>query len=206
MPEPVTPSPSMPVDVGSDLCLRCGICCRGVLHPDAILDEDERAMAERYELTIASKDDGRAVFGLPCNRHDHATNGCTIYDTRFRVCRRYACDLLRAAREGRVGLDEAQRMAATVRNLESGIYDRIGGYDPGKTIWQQITGFLATHAPDGDPADVARHAELLVQARLLSVLCNRHFEYRMHKRLNANAPRHLAPPPADAQDADTDVP
>jgi uncharacterized protein len=194
------------MDLGSDLCLRCGICCRGVLDPDALLDEDERPKAERYALTIVDKYAGQAVFGLPCNRHDHATNGCTIYDTRFRVCRRYACDLLRTLREGGIGLNDAQRIATSVRDLESGIYDRIGGYDPSRTIWQQLTSFLAADAPDGHPADVGRHAELLVQARLLSMLCNRHFEYRMHKRLNADAPRHLGPPLGDASDTDANVP
>ena len=204
--DPVDPSQSEVMDLGSDLCLKCGICCRGVLHPDALLDEDERAMAERHELTIASKDDGQAVFGLPCNLHDHATNGCTIYDTRFHVCRRYACDLLRKLREGGVGLHEAQRLALSVRDRESGIYDRIGGYDPSRTIWQQITSFLAADAADGLPSEVGRHADLLVQARMLSMLCHRHFEYRMHKRLNAGAPRHLAAPPSDTSDADTNVP
>ena len=101
--DPVDTSPTQPVDVGSDLCLRCGMCCRGVLHPDALLAENERPTAERFELTIATQHDGQAVFALPCNLHDHATNGCINCDKRLHVCRRYACDLVGTIRAGPSG-------------------------------------------------------------------------------------------------------
>ena len=187
--------------IGSTLCLSCGMCCRGVLHPDALLDEDERPTAERYDLTVATKHDGRGTFDLPCNRHHHDTNGCTIYDSRFRVCRRYTCDLLRSVHDETVHLDDALQLAATARSLESAIYARIGGYDPTRTIWQRLTSFVAS---DGNPdrsVNADDHAQLLVDARMLSLLCNRHFEHRMHTRLNAAAPK-----PAESTGALAPVP
>jgi uncharacterized protein len=181
---------------GSRLCLECGICCRGVLYPDALLDRDEVDKASRYGLTQWRLSDGQDLFALPCRLHEHAGNTCTIYEDRFHVCRRYACDLLTLLRNGGISIEEAVAIVRTTRSIESRIYGIVGGYDRSRTIWQQITEHVGADAGD-EAAAPSRHAPLLLQGRALSLLCHRHFERRMHKRLNANshmAPRAVAPP------------
>ena len=180
---------------GSRLCLECGLCCRGVLHPDALLDRDELEVAARHRLTVYREPDGQDLFALPCRLHEHAGNACTIYEDRFHVCRRYACDLLTLLRNGGIAIDDALDIVRKARSIETRIYEIIGGYDPSHMMWQRITAHVGGEHIDGSAA-ARLHAPLLLQARALSLLCNRHLEHRMHTRLNAGS--HMAPRGADA--------
>jgi hypothetical protein len=77
------------------------------------------------------------------------------------------------------------RVAEAARLLETRIYEHLRGRDPSWVIWAQITA-LVTESGIEDLTELPKlHADLLVSARLLSLLCNRHFESRMHRRLNA---------------------
>ena len=172
--------------VASELCLACGLCCRGVLHPDAVLDTDEIAKADQLELTVGVNSAGYDVFALPCRHHDHAHNACTIYEERFHVCRRYTCDLLSLLLAGGITLEDAGGIAETTRAVESRVYAHLGGYDPTISIWRRISEHAAAREHD-DPEAKQRLAAFLLDARLLSLLCHRHFEARLHKRLNATA-------------------
>jgi len=172
--------------VASELCLTCGLCCRGVLHPDAILDEDEIAKANRLELTVGVNSAGNDVFALPCRHHDHDHNACTIYDDRFHVCRRYTCDLLSLLLADGITLEDARGIAETTRAVESKVYAHLGGYDPTTSIWRRISEHAAALEHEASE-DQQRRADFLLNARLLSLLCHRHFEARHHKRLNATA-------------------
>ncbi len=182
------------VPSGSRLCLECGICCRGVLYPDALLDREEVEKASGYGLTQRRMSDGQDLFALPCRLHEHAGNACTIYEGRFHVCRRYACDLLTLVRNGGISIDHAIAIVRTTRSIETRIYETVGGYDSSRPIWQQITAHVGADSDDAVAAG-REHAPLLLHARTLSLLCSRHFEHRMHKRLNASsrmAPRDAA--------------
>jgi uncharacterized protein len=169
---------------GSSLCLTCGMCCRGVLNPTALLDEDELDRAAALGVRTLKKDDGHDAFHLPCPHHEHEANACTIYEDRFHVCRRYECDLLSALSKDEIPLDEALRIARATRAIEERIYELIGGRNPSQVIWYQAVAFTEQSGIE-DRVELARvHGEILVNLRMLSFLCNRHFEARLHKRLN----------------------
>jgi uncharacterized protein len=89
---------------GSDLCTACGLCCNGALFADA------RAWPEEMERIRAAgvgtvEEEGRTRFLLPCPRLEG--NCCTIYETRFRTCRAFRCQLLNRYLAGDVEQAEA---------------------------------------------------------------------------------------------------
>lgn len=104
--------------VGSSLCTRCGLCCMGVIHNNAVLDEDEIASATALGLSV--KHEGRPLFALPCPRL--AGTLCSVYSQRPRVCGRYRCRLLRKVEAAEMTpnaalghVEHAKSMAAQVR-------------------------------------------------------------------------------------------
>lgn len=99
---------------GSPLCIDCGLCCDGTLYGQA-----RSAVGEGPDMAAAGLDtfelDGHSAFKLPCPRLDGMC--CTIYETRFHVCRTFACKLLRRYRAGEVELDEARGTVAEAKRL-----------------------------------------------------------------------------------------
>lgn len=174
------------------------MCCRGVIYPDALLDDDEFERAGRHELPVVANGAGLPAFALPCRHHVRETNVCSIYDDRFHVCRRYRCDLLTAVGDGRVDVEDAIATARAARAVESRIYDHLGGYDATTDLWTAIADHIAASGIDDEHERTLRFAALLLDARLLSLLLNRHFEARLHRRLNAG-PATTAPLPSMAQ-------
>jgi Fe-S-cluster containining protein len=153
---------------GSSLCLTCGMCCRGVLNPTALLDEDELDRAAALGVRTLKKDDGHDAFHLPCPHHEHEANACTIYEDWFQVCRRYECDLLSALSKDEIPLDEALRIARATRAIEERIYELIGGRNPSQVIWYQAVAFRAEwdrgsgRVGDGARRDPRQPADALV--------------------------------------------
>jgi hypothetical protein len=87
-------------------CVGCGMCCNGTLYWMAKVTpgEEERISAHGLELT---EEKGTTYFRLPC--HHEQCGRCTIYETRFDICRSFRCQLLRNYQAGEVGLGEARR-------------------------------------------------------------------------------------------------
>ena len=92
-----------PLSVGSHLCTRCGLCCLGVIHQAAVLDEDEIEGARQLGLPVLDRE--KPGFALPCPRL--VERCCTIYEQRPRVCGRYKCQLLQDVEGGKVAVEEA---------------------------------------------------------------------------------------------------
>lgn len=101
------------MNVESQLCTSCGLCCTGALHDGAKLEADEIEPARAIGLPVL---DGSipTMFALPCPKLEDAT--CTIYGSRPRVCAVYACRLLQEVRGGRP-LDSALPLVAEARRL-----------------------------------------------------------------------------------------
>jgi hypothetical protein len=97
--------------LGSMLCTRCGLCCMGVIHQAATLDEDEISAAQELGLPVLDRAD--PGFALPCPRL--AGTVCTIYEQRPRVCGRYLCQLLQDLESGKIGFDESLTIVASAR-------------------------------------------------------------------------------------------
>lgn len=119
MADPETPSPLIDVaapDVAqaSSLCTECGLCCMGVLHPRAVLEEDEVAAARAIGLPVLDNTE-RPLFALPCPKL--CGTACTIFGQRPRVCSRYRCQQLRDVEAGVTSLAGALAHVRTAKAM-----------------------------------------------------------------------------------------
>jgi uncharacterized protein len=152
-----------PVD-GSRLCLACGLCCQGLLHDWAQINENEIEDARRLGLRT-QVEQGEASFSLPCPCH--RSGRCTIYQERLSPCREYRCKLLRGYLAGEVTLDAGLRRVEQVKQLIAAIRHRLGVPEEGASIWQQLR-----TAPSGN---VAADGALQLESAALLVQCRKHF-------------------------------
>jgi len=102
------------------LCTRCGLCCMGVIHPAAVLDEDEVVPAREIGLPVLDRP-GRPGFALPCPMLVELK--CTIFGRRPRVCSRYQCQLLQDYRSGLIDFEAAGAKVAYAHELARAVQD-----------------------------------------------------------------------------------
>lgn len=111
----------------SELCLSCGLCCKGLLFNRAALKPDEIEMAKNIMLQYFPSGDGKFAFRLPC--HFFQEERCTIYKNRFEACRRYRCDLLKRAASGDLNSDESKRIVTKIKSTMSSISLRMASIE-----------------------------------------------------------------------------
>lgn len=102
------------------ICVRCGLCCDGTLFERAPVAVGEEARMTDSGLELF-EDEGNTFFRLPC-RHLSCAR-CTIYETRFRICRTFECGLLVRLREGDLTTDEASAKIAEAKRLLAEVAD-----------------------------------------------------------------------------------
>ena len=91
---------------GSALCLECGLCCWGLLHKKAVLEEGEVGRFEGV-VEVIREAEGEVYFRLPCPQIGE-DNACRIYEAgRPLACGRFRCKVLREYLEGERELEEA---------------------------------------------------------------------------------------------------
>lgn len=164
-----------PLSGGSELCVACGLCCKGVLHDHAPLQPQEKEVAARLRLPIYRGRIDYDAFSLPCPHHQN--DRCSVYPDRPKVCGDYQCDLLKRYREGTISLDEALDVVKRATGLRTRIHDYMGAADPSKRIWDEIAEFSAQKAQETGPENFhGTHAAFLVDAGHLLAICGRHFE------------------------------
>jgi hypothetical protein len=95
-------------------CVGCGMCCDGTLYSRAKVAPGEGPRIEAHGLQLTQAED-RTYFRLPC-LHERC-GACTIYETRFEVCRTFRCALLRRYGAGEVSLEEANAQVARAKHL-----------------------------------------------------------------------------------------
>lgn len=109
-----------PTDAVSQLCPKCGLCCKGVLFADVELRKGD-GIQQLAELGLSLEKKGRKqAFAQPCACFDGKL--CRIYTERPKRCRTFECGLLKRVQAGKMGVDavlktiaEAQRLAEKVR-------------------------------------------------------------------------------------------
>ncbi|RQW79584.1 MAG: hypothetical protein EHM14_08120 [Methanothrix sp.] len=104
---------------GSELCLSCGLCCKGLLFNRAGLLPEEAAKAEELGLHCFPSGDGKFAFRLPCPWFQNER--CSIYSARFDACQRYRCDLLKRLANGDLSVSEGKRIINKIKNDMSSI-------------------------------------------------------------------------------------
>jgi hypothetical protein len=91
----------------SELCVKCGFCCSGVIYDYAGLEGGEVDFAGSIGLTVATEPDtGKKKFNLPCP-HLCGT-ACSIYRERKpAICSRFFCELATKLDRGEIGPAES---------------------------------------------------------------------------------------------------
>ena len=107
-------TPSAGQEMMESLCVGCGMCCDGTLHPIAIVVPGKEKAVNRVGLEV-TKVDGKQFFAQPCPMFKG--HCCSIYNQRPSVCRTYRCALLENVTDRNVTLKEARDKVQTARSL-----------------------------------------------------------------------------------------
>lgn len=88
------------------LCLRCGMCCSGIMFDYVTLrDVEPEAMKALGQSIVTFENED--CFVQPCRVLDHKK--CTIYEKRPKACRKYRCETLDQLDDGSIDRAEADR-------------------------------------------------------------------------------------------------
>jgi Fe-S-cluster containining protein len=156
----------------SRLCRACGLCCNGVLHRTAVVEDHEAEPLRELGIPVRREGPGFG-FAMPCPQHrdDH----CAIYENRPRTCIYYRCELLEEHLRGEIDLDRALERVERARALVDAVRRHLGAQSatlPGEGLWRQLEAFEA-EAPF--PAGSPETAERWLDIASLAAFCNRHF-------------------------------
>ncbi len=152
---------------GSSLCLACGLCCTGVLHPHAGLAPGETELAQSLGLTVEPLEEP-SHFCLPCPLH--LNHRCSVYTAlRPRVCGDYRCSLLNKLLAGEISLAQGLQIVGRAHDLLAEVSAHL---PPGLTFAH----FRPEEAPVGPGDDPGRLLAIVKLARYLQ----KHFDSAGH--------------------------
>jgi uncharacterized protein len=119
-----------PIDSVSELCVRCGVCCTGLLYQNGTLEPDQVALAAELGMETFTTPDGALRFRLGCPRL--AGTVCSVYDReRPRICGQFFCALAKGMAKGEIPEPEAHARVTSVREL---IDTLKAAMEPGETF------------------------------------------------------------------------
>lgn len=202
MPNPVTNAelgPSQqPLRDGSPLCVECGLCCQGVLHHYANLEEEEVEAAIARGLGV-ERDRDYLGFALPCAKLDGTR--CTIYEQRPSTCSGYQCGLLKRYRSGDVPLDEAISLVAKARQLFEAVMRTV----PPSTTFREVREKWRLRSRRGvqdaiGGGDQQQPGQTFVRIVMLDLFLDRHIRLEREKSFMGEEDAATAPPPAEPID------
>jgi Fe-S-cluster containining protein len=150
---------------GSDLCVACGLCCKGMFHEQARAFPEEVPWLETKGFTVSADPQG-LTFSLPCSYL--GATGCSLYQERPKTCRTYQCRLLIRYLEGEVSLEQALETVEQVHELRSQILRKLEVENPTRNLWQLIR----SHEPENLEPETSLDIASLLH------LSARHFDAR----------------------------
>ena len=107
----------------NELCLSCGLCCRGAIFHRASLEADEISLAKSIGLRYFAYGKRDFAFSLPCPKYRN--DKCSIYLNRPSACKRYRCKILRQLMDGEINIQQSQMIVLRVRRLLNSIDKQI---------------------------------------------------------------------------------
>jgi Fe-S-cluster containining protein len=113
------------ISKGVELCLSCGICCKGTLHDRAHLEPDETELVSQLGLTLYQNNVDYGAFDLPCPCFKDGK--CSVYAQRPRKCGNFQCKLLKGYLQGLISFGESTELVKKAKSLMEAIYKHIGG-------------------------------------------------------------------------------
>jgi len=164
------------------LCLRCGICCNGILFGDVrIPDPAEARQLEAARLPLRGKTQGRSVCAClpqPCPALGKG-NLCAVYRDRPTRCRQFECALLKQAVAGAIALPQAVRVIReTLARAQrvSALLEALGNHRSDRSLARRFRALqraLPRRALTEDSASL--FADLTLQVHDLNLSLRRHF-------------------------------
>jgi hypothetical protein len=124
----------------SELCLCCGLCCRGIIFNRAALKPDEIGLAKDCGLRYFTSGKGEFAFRLPC--HLYQNDRCSIYLNRPHACKKYRCYLLKRLINGDIDLEASKLIVFQLKDLMDSIDKQMIGIEPSGDFRQRIVKFL----------------------------------------------------------------
>lgn len=151
--------------IASRLCLRCGLCCNGVLFGDVrVVEEDKPEKLLGLGLPL-QRTEGTWHFDQPCSAH--GCDGCGIYADRPAYCASFNCALLQDVLRGRRDEEEAWRIVDRAKGLAASVGKMLaarGETDETRSLSRRYQRFIARHegGEGATPEFRKQHGELTV--------------------------------------------
>lgn len=173
---------SEPLDLASQLCVSCGLCCDGTIYSMAPFMEGDTDEQKSWFADNPPTPGMGEGWGQPCHFLCGAT--CGIYEKRLGTCRTYRCRTLLALDASEVSLAEAQaRVAQSVAQRS-----RVCA-EAGTETLQQARDRLKPLAKAGGPIP-AEHARAFLALGTLETLLDRFFRHDgQENMIDAPAPK-----------------
>lgn len=149
------------------LCLRCGMCCNGVLFADVRPEKGDAS-----PLFI-----GKRRVPQPCPAFEAGECTCAIYQDRPARCRKFECRQLLAAQAGKITAVQALKKIRTAKKLARQVEKHLwalGFIDPGQSLRHRFNACQRA-AERGELADVGRIGELQLAMHLLMLFLAEEF-------------------------------
>ena len=119
---------TLPVETGSaapdskqNLCLTCGLCCRGPVFKYVTVEAEEAARIETAGFLIDRTTD-KLKLCQPCEAHDGQR--CTVYADRPKKCANFQCLLLQSYKTNEISFNDARELIDRTYNLLKAIDDK----------------------------------------------------------------------------------
>ncbi len=166
--------------IAEQLCLKCGLCCNGVIFRDVELQPgDNAARLQSLGLHVRAPRTaaGRAKFPQPCAALDGCR--CRIYADRPTYCRQFECALFKAVRAGRIDVSAALHLIRTTRDRAARVLrllHELGDTDERASLavrFRKVAKRLHAGAPTEEAADT--FGELTLAVHDLNVLLSETF-------------------------------
>ena len=108
------------MNVSSNICLSCGLCCDGTLIGFVELDSEELPILSGLMDLEDANDKG--FFLQPCNNY---CDGCAIYSQRPKQCSSFKCGLLKSVEQKELDFDNAIDTIIEVKHKKISIEKKI---------------------------------------------------------------------------------
>jgi len=152
-------------------CVGCALCCNGTLYGRAKVAPGEEGRILEHGLKLTSFED-KPYFRLPCKYE--SCGQCTIYETRFEICRSFRCALLRSFDAGEITIEEARTKVAIALDLRA----KIASADPEAVRFperQELRQRLKAELAEGTAIDREKTAERLLNMAALDAFLEKWF-------------------------------
>lgn len=158
------------------LCLKCGLCCNGVLFADVKLGPDDSSAA-LAGLGVRRRGAIRA-FNQPC-RALQADGCCRIYEDRPGMCRAFECGVLQELQAGQLteaGALRVIRQAQKLARKVTALLEQSGNLDHHRPLARRYQAVMRQPIDlAGDAGAGDRRGELMLAVNELMTLLQTRF-------------------------------